>query len=164
MANTDVKPRPVPKPTPTTQAFWDGAKKGKLMLQWDPVARKYQFWPRANSVRTGRRNLQWKPTSGKGELYSFTITHVPTPGFEDKAPYVVGMVELDEGVRIIANMINLKPEDVEIGMRVKVAWEKINDDITYFAFEPDKSGPARAKARPKAKARPRAKAKPKAAK
>ena len=75
MANTDVKPRPLPKPTPATQAFWDGAKKGKLMLQWDPVARKYQFWPRANSVRTGRRNLEWKATSGKGELYSFTITH-----------------------------------------------------------------------------------------
>jgi uncharacterized OB-fold protein len=135
----DVKPRPVPKPTPTTQEFWDGAKKGKLMLQWDPTARKYQFWPRANSVRTGRRNLQWKPTSGKGELYSYTITYVATPGFEDKTPYVVGLIELDEGVRIIANMLNVTPETVEIGMRVKVAWEKLNDDITYFAFEPDKA-------------------------
>lgn len=139
---SNAKPRPVPKPTPTTQAFWDGAKKGKLMLQWDPTARKYQFWPRANSVRTGKRNLQWKATSGKGELYSYTITHVPTPGFEDKTPYVVGLVELDEGVRIIANMINLAPDDVEIGMRVKVAWEKLSDEITYFAFEPDTKGRA----------------------
>ena len=166
MAKTDVKPRPVPKPTPTTQEFWDGAKKGKLMLQWDPIARKYQFWPRANSVRTGRRNLQWKATSGKGHLYSFTITHVPTPGFEAKAPYVVGMIELDEGVRIISNMVNMTPDEVEIGMRVKVAWEKLNDDITYFAFEPDKRGKAKAKpkAKAKAKAKPRAKAKPKAKK
>lgn len=140
MAETKAKPRPVPKPTPTTQAFWDGAKAGRLMLQWDPKARKYQFWPRANSVRTGRRNLQWKPTSGKGELYSFTITHVATPGFEDKTPYAVGLIELDEGVRIIGNLINVAIEDVKIGMRVKVAWEKIDDDITYFAFEPDKKG------------------------
>ena len=110
------------------------------MLQWDPKARKYQFWPRANSVRTGRRNLQWKPTSGKGELYSFTITHVATPGFEDKTPYAVGLIELDEGVRIIGNLLNVAIEDVKIGMRMKVAWEKIDDDITYFAFEPDKKG------------------------
>jgi uncharacterized OB-fold protein len=144
MADTNVKPRPLPKPTTATQAFWDGAKKGKLMLQWDPTAKKYQFWPRANSVRTGKRNLQWKATSGKGELYSFTITHVPTPGFEARAPYVIGMIELDEGVRIIANLINIKIDDVEIGMRMKVAWEKLSDDITYFAFEPDK----RAKSKP----------------
>ena len=145
MTDVNVKPRPLPKPTPATQAFWDGAKKGKLMLQWDPTAKKYQCWPRANSVRTGKRNLQWKATSGKGELYSFTITHVPTPGFEARAPYVIGMIELDEGVRIIANLINIKIDDVEIGMRMKVAWEKLSDDITYFAFEPNK----RAKSKPK---------------
>jgi uncharacterized OB-fold protein len=138
MAKIDTKPRPLPKPTPATQAFWDGAKKGKLMLQWDPTAKKYQFWPRANSVRTGKRNLQWKPTSGKGELYSFTITHVPTAGFEARAPYVIGMIELDEGVRIIANLVNIEIEDVEIGMRMKVAWERLSDDITYFSFEPDR--------------------------
>ena len=137
MAKIETKPRPLPKPTPATQAFWDGAKKGKLMLQWDPTAKKYQFWPRANSVCTGKRNLQWKPTSGKGELYSFTITHVPTPGFEARAPYVIGMIELDEGVRIIANLVNIEIEDVEIGMRMKVAWERLSDDITYFSFEPD---------------------------
>ena len=50
------------------------------------------------------------------------------------------MIELDEGVRIIGNMVNVQPEDIEIGIRVKVAWEKINDDITYFAFEPDRRG------------------------
>lgn len=145
MVDTNVKPRPLPKPTPATQAFWDGAKKGKLMLQWDPTAKKYQFWPRANSVRTGKRNLQWKPTSGKGELYSFTVTHVPTAGFEARAPYVIGMIELDEGVRIIANLINIEIEDVEIGIRMKVAWEKLSDDITYFAFEPDKRAKSKAK-------------------
>ena len=137
--NTNVKPRPLPKPTPTTQPFWDGAKRKKLMLQYDPTKRKYQFWPRMCSVRTGKRNLQWKETSGKGELYSFTVTHVPTAGFEEKTPYLVGLVELDEGVRIIANLVNVKPDDAKIGMRVKVAWEALSDDINYFAFEPDRS-------------------------
>ena len=136
--NADARPRPVPRPTPTTQPFWDGAKKKKLMLQYDPVARRYQFWPRQCSVRTGKRNLQWKEASGKGTLYSFTETHVPTAGFEGRTPYVIGLVELDEGVRIIANLVNVAPGEAKVGMKLEVAWEKLTDDINYFAFEPAK--------------------------
>ena len=50
----------------------------------------------------------------------------------------MGLIELDEGVRIIGNIINVKAEDVKIGMKVKVAWEALSDDINYFAFEPAK--------------------------
>jgi uncharacterized OB-fold protein len=135
--NTEAKkPRPLPRPTPTTKAFWDGAKEGDLMLQYDPSTRRYQFWPRMCSVRTGRRNLQWRKATGRGKIYSFTTTYVPTAGFEDKVPYLVGLIELDEGVRIIGNLINVKPENVKIGMPVKVTWEKLADDANYFAFEP----------------------------
>ena len=132
--------RPVPKPTPTTQPFWDGAKEGELMLQYDPATRKHQFWPRANSVRSGKRNLRWSRASGKGTLYSYTVTHVPTAGFDGKAPYVIGLIELDEGVRIIANLKDVAPEDAEIGMRVKAVWEKIGEDGAYFAFVPENEG------------------------
>ena len=108
MAKTEAKPRPLPKPTPATQAFWDGAKKGKLMLQWDPRARKYQFWPRENSVHTGRRNLQWKATSGKGELYSYTVTYVPTPGFENRVEELVNenseVKQFNKGLLLLATM------------------------------------------------------------
>ena len=76
--NAKANPRPLPEPTPTTQPFWDGAKKRKLMLQYDPSTRGYQFYPRQCSVRTGKRNLQWKKVSGRGTLYSYTWTYVPT--------------------------------------------------------------------------------------
>ncbi len=136
--NTKVTPRPVPRPTEASQPFWDGAKKKQLWLQYDPVSKRYQFWPRTCSVRTGKRNLKWRKTSGKGTLYSYTDTYVGPPGFADRTPYLVGLIELDEGVRIIANLVNLKAEDVKVGMKVKVAWEKLSDDINYFAFEPAK--------------------------
>lgn len=136
--NADTRPRPMPRPTPTTQPFWDGAKNGKLMLQYDPVARRYQFWPRSCSVRTGKRNLRWQQAKGTGTLYSFTETHVPTAGFEGKGPYMIGLVELDEGVRIIANLVNVGSDTVKVGMKLKVAWEKLSDDLSYFAFEPAK--------------------------
>ncbi len=134
--NNQTRPRPVPQPTPATQPFWDGARQKKLMLQYDPVSRRYQFWPRACSVRTGRRNLRWREAKGSGTLYSFTQTHVPTAGFEGKAPYLIGLVELDEGVRIIANLINVASDQVAIGMRLTLAWEPISEDLNYFAFEP----------------------------
>lgn len=137
MNTPQQRPRPLPKPTPTTRFFWDAAKQGKLALQYDPGARRYQFWPRANSVRTGRRNLEWRVVSGKGTVYSYTVTHVPTAGFQDKVPYLVGLIELDEKVRIIANLINVAPDAVKIGMRVRVTFERLSDEIDYFAFEPD---------------------------
>ena len=61
--NTKVTPRPVPRPTQASQPFWDGAKKKQLWLQYDPVSRRYQFWPRICSVRTGKLNLRWRKTS-----------------------------------------------------------------------------------------------------
>jgi len=76
--------------------------------------------------------------SGKGTVYSYTVTHVPAAGFQDKVPYLVGLVELDEKVRIIANLVNVAPDAVEIGMRVRVTFERLSDEIDYFAFEPDK--------------------------
>ena len=136
--NTKVTPRPVPRPTQASQPFWDGAKKKQLWLQYDPVSRRFQFWPRICSVRTGKLNLRWRKTSGKGIVYSYPDTYVAAPGFADKTPDLVGMIELDEGVRIIGNIINVKAEDVKIGMKVKVAWEALSDDINYFAFEPAK--------------------------
>lgn len=132
-----TKARPLPTPTNITQPFWDAAREHRLVIQYDPDADAYQFYPRAVSMATGKRNLEWRDVSGRGSVFSYTVTHVPTPGFEDKAPYAIASIDLDEGVRMLVNMVNVDPEEVKIGMRVKVCWEKLSDDITYFAFEPD---------------------------
>jgi len=129
--------RPLPDPTPTSQPFWNGARDGKFMLQYDPASRGYQFWPRDCSVLSGKRNLRWKETSGHGAIYAVTETHVAAAGFEGQQPYLVGLIDLDEGVRIIGNLVNFKAADAVIGARVRVVWEKISDEITYFAFEPE---------------------------
>jgi uncharacterized protein len=130
-------PRPLPVPTATTKFFWEAAKAGKLALQYDPATGRYQFWPRAGSVATGQPNLEWRIVSGRGHIYSYTVTHVPTPGFEDRGPYPIGLVELEEGVRIIANLVKLDPAALKIGLRVKVTFETLAPGISYFAFEPE---------------------------
>ena len=79
----------------------------------------------------------WRQASGKGKLYSFTIVHVPGAGFEDRVPYVIGLVEIDEGVRIVANLTGLAPQEAKIGLPVRVTWEPVGD-TNYYAFEPDR--------------------------
>ena len=137
MTDTPKRPRPLPQPWLLTEPFWEAARSGKLMIQYDPVVQKYQFYPRSVSVFTGRRNLEWREVPGKGTLYSFTDIHVAPPGFEDLAPYMIGVIELDEGVRMMTPLQGLTMEDAVLGMRMRVCWHKLSDEITYPAFEPD---------------------------
>ena len=130
--------RPLPEGWILTRPFWEATRTGKLMIQYDPAVGKYQFYPRSVSVWTGRRNLEWRAVSGKGTLYSFTETHVAPPGFEELAPYMIGVIELDEGVRMMTPLENLTVEEARLGMRMRVCWQKLSDEITYPAFEPDR--------------------------
>ena len=136
-AERPKRPRPLPQPWIMLKPFWEATKQGKLLIQYDPAVKKYQFYPRPVSVFTGRRNLEWREVSGKGALYSFTETHVAPPGFEDLAPYMIGVVELDEGVRMMAPLQNITVDSARLGMRLRVCWQKLSDEITYPAFEPD---------------------------
>ena len=130
--------RPLPEGWILTRPFWEATRTGKLMIQYDPAVGQYQFYPRSVSVWTGRRNLEWRAVSGKGTLYSFTETHVAPPGFEELAPYMIGVIELDEGVRMMTPLENLTVEEARLGMRMRVCWQKLSDEITYPAFEPDR--------------------------
>ena len=128
--------RPAPVPHNFSKPFWEAAQQGKFMLQYCPATGKYQFYPRPVSVYTGKRDLEWREASGKGTVYTFTVSHKAPPPFRIVAPFVIATVELAEGVRIIANLINCPPERVRIGMPVRLAWVKAGD-MNFPAFEPD---------------------------
>lgn len=137
MTDTEQRLRPLPTPTNITQEFWDAAKQKRLLLQYDPQAGKYQFYPRGISLYSGKRNLEWRESAGKGSLYSYTETVIPTRGFEDIAPYLIALVELDEGVRLMALLHNCSADDAKIGMRVRLCWDELTEGYSFFAFEPD---------------------------
>ena len=137
MSNGGTSPRPVPQPGLLTAPFWQAAREHRLVVQYDAAADAYQFYPRAISVHTSRQNLEWREVSGKATLYSYTVTHIPPPGFEGGDPYLIGVVELDEGVRMMAPLSGIETGAATIGMRLRVCWQDIDDEITYFAFEPD---------------------------
>ena len=128
--------RPVPKPDAyvPTQPFWDGAKAGKLMLQFCKDTNRFQHYPRPVSIYTGSRNLEWREVSGNGEIYACSTLRISGPGIEGRLPLSVATIELDEKVRIMGNIIGSKPEDIKIGMRVCLVWDPLDGDTPYPAF------------------------------
>lgn len=118
-----------------TQPFWDGIAAGKLVLQYCTEAKRFQHYPKPVSSYTGRRTLEWRETGGKGVIYACTVVRIPGPGLEGRLPLCVATVELDEGVRIIANIVNCAPEQMAIGKRVVLAWDPLTSEQNYPAFQ-----------------------------
>lgn len=129
--------RPIPKQGVyvDSRPFWDGIAQGKLVLQYCTDAKRFQHYPKPVSGFTGRRTLAWREVSGKGEIYACTVVRIPGPGVEGRIPLCVATVQLDEGVRIIANVLNCAPGDMAIGKRVKLAIDQLAPGHPYPAFE-----------------------------
>jgi uncharacterized protein len=132
--------RPLPTPmTPEAKPYWDGLKDEKLMLPKCGDCNKSFFYPRVACPHCHSRNIGWEQASGKGVLYSFEIAYRSlNPAFKIEPPYVLAMIELEEGPRIMSNLINIEadPAVVKIGTPVEVVFEKQNDDVTIPLFQP----------------------------
>ncbi|MFM9938544.1 MAG: Zn-ribbon domain-containing OB-fold protein [Hyphomicrobiaceae bacterium] len=128
--------RPLPKPTPETQHFWDGAKAGDLLLQSCNDCSKTYFPPRPFCPKCGSRSVKTVKASGKAKLHSFVIHHRPAPGFDP--PYAIAVVELAEGPRMMTNIVGCPqtPEALKVDMNLEVTFEKQTDTISLPFFKP----------------------------
>ena len=82
-------------------------------------------------------HLEWRAADRTGTVYSYsTVYRALVPGFEDDVPYVVAMIELDEGVRLLSQVIYCEPEEVFIGLRVSVTFEEARDGVVLPKFRP----------------------------
>ncbi len=129
--------RPRPEPTPTSRPFWEATARGEFMIQHCRRCDAYVFYPRINCTGCGSLELEWRPTSGRGSVYSYTVARRPThPAFADRVPYVIAIVELEEGPRVTTNLVDCDPEKVKIGMPVRVVFEDPVDGIAIPVFQP----------------------------
>lgn len=120
----------------TSAPFWAGVREHRLMLQYDPVAKRYQFYPRPISLYGASTELEWKEASGEGSLAAFTLTHFPTPGFEAITPYIEVLVQLDEGPLLFAPLQGASYEELSVGQRVRIAWPRNTGEPSHpFWFE-----------------------------
>ena len=127
--------RPLPKPTPETRHFWDGTAVGELRLQRCRSCDQTYFPPQPFCPRCASDDVEVVRASGRGSLYSYVITHRAAPGFE--APYVIAEVELEEGPRMLSNLVGIDPDPelLVLDLPLEVTFEAF-DDITLPQFRP----------------------------
>jgi uncharacterized OB-fold protein len=132
--------KPIPVPDNISRTFWENAKAHKLLLQRCRDCGTYQSFPQSCCRRCLADNPEWIESSGKGKVYSFTIIHrPPSHSFEEDVPYIVAIIELDEGPRLMSNIIEAKPDEVQVNMRVEVIFDDINSMISLPRFRPIRS-------------------------
>ena len=126
-----------PPVTETSRPFWEATRERRLVLQWCAECDAAVFYPRDNCPRCLRDALEWRPASGHGVVYAFSVHHLAgNPFMGDRLPYAVALVELDEGVRMMANIVGCAPDDVVVGMPVAVTWEPLSDGRHLPQFAP----------------------------
>ena len=116
--------RPTIVPTELSEPYWAAAAKGELLLQRCENCAEFTFYPRYACPTCGTGDLVWTPSRGRGTLFTYTIARRSThPRLNSRVPYVVAIVELDEGPRMTSAIVAATVEDVRIGRRVRVVFE-----------------------------------------
>jgi uncharacterized OB-fold protein len=127
--------KPLPHPTRVSQPFWDAARRHELMLQRCEACRKFIYYPRPRCPHCFSDRLQWQPCSGTGKLYSYTVVRRPSSHLFADGPYVLAIVELDEGPRMTTNIV-APPESLKVDMPVTVFFDDVTPDRTLVKFKP----------------------------
>jgi uncharacterized protein len=122
------------------EPFWNATREGRLLLPWCTACARPVWYPREVCPRCLGSTLEWRESHGRGVVYACTVEHkAQTRALA--APYVVALVELDEGVRLLSNVVGRPPERVAVGDRVRVTWEPLSDGRRLPLFEPvDRAG------------------------
>ncbi|MBN2239864.1 MAG: Zn-ribbon domain-containing OB-fold protein [Dehalococcoidales bacterium] len=131
--------KPVPTITTDNKTFWEYMKKHEFSVQKCKECGELTYPPSAACHNCLSPDFEWMKLSGKGKVYSFVVVRrAGMPAFAAEVPYVVAIIETEEGVRYSSNIIECDPDEVYIDMPVEVVYEDVNDKITLPKFRPVK--------------------------
>lgn len=127
--------KPLPIPTPWSQPFWDGCKRHELIIQRCKECQRFTFYPKILCPQCLSPNLEWVKSSGRGKVYSYTIVYSYGPTeFSEDTPYIVAIIDLQEGVRMMSNIVDCPPESVKCDMEVEVVFDDVTENVTLPKF------------------------------
>lgn len=133
--------KPLPRVTDLTRPYWDAIQRGELYLQRCDDCRSWVFYPSRWCRACYSSRLTWTRCAGKGVIYSYSIVHYPpSPAFAADVPYVLAIVELAEGPRLMTNLVNCPLEEVAVGLPVRLCCEERAGGFKVPQFEPARSG------------------------
>lgn len=130
--------RPVPPISDVAAPYWEGARSGVLRIQQCGRCGATPFPPRRRCPDCGSDDLEWGDHSGRGVIVAATVVHRPPhPAFAGQCPFVLAIVELDDGPRLTSNIVGCPPEEAKIGVAVVVDFDPIDDsDVVVPVFRP----------------------------
>jgi uncharacterized OB-fold protein len=121
-----------------SEPFWAAAREGRLLIMHCRACDRPYFYPRRYCPRCWSDETEWRQASGRGTVYSYSVVHQnPAPPFRDWCPYAVLVVELDEGVRMMANWDRAAPlEGLAVDVPVRVTFEAVTPEVSLPRFRP----------------------------
>ena len=134
---SDAFTKPVPRPTPDTQPYWDGLARGQLLIQRCKSCGSFRHYPRPVCPACWSMDHEWVAASGQGTVHSWTVAHHPFHlGFKAESPYVLLTVDLAEGVRAMGQLRGLDPAALRLGLPVEVDFVREGEGPTLPVFRP----------------------------
>lgn len=121
----------VPQPTAVSAPFWEATRRRELVLQWCPQCARLVHYPRARCPSCGGDELDWRPMSGAATVYA-AATHHPRAA----DPYCIALVDLAEGARLLTRIVDVPPDEVQVGDAVTVRWWALDDGRNLPVFGP----------------------------
>lgn len=120
-----------------SRPFWDGCRYRTLTVQRCASCRKLRYPISPVCPHCLGREWRWEPLSGSGTVYTFVVfRHAYNDAWSDRVPYTVAIVELEEGVMMIGNITGIAPEEVTVGMPVRVEFEWVTPEVAIPVFVP----------------------------
>jgi uncharacterized OB-fold protein len=136
--STGGLPSPAPYVSPETKEFWEATADHRLLLRHCDGCGSYIWYPRPFCPSCGSTETSWAQASGRGTVYTFTVVHRSgVPGYIEALPYVIAYVQLDEGPRIMTNIVGIEPGQVRVDMPVTVVFHDTGHGSALFRFRPD---------------------------
>ncbi|MCH8916553.1 MAG: OB-fold domain-containing protein [Proteobacteria bacterium] len=129
--------KPLPRPAPESEPFWAAAREHVLRLQKCAACGQFWFPPSRRCPHCLAAEHSWEEVSGAGRVFSFVVYHrLYDKGWEGELPYVVAVIELLEGPRLLSTLTGIAPKDVVCDMAVKVVFDDVTEDVSLPKFAP----------------------------
>ena len=137
MAAEYAKPLPRPLSPELSRPFWEAARRHELVMPRCKTCDHLFFYPRSECPHCFATNLEWVKVSGRGRLHSYTIVQQPAnPAFRDDVPYVYAVVQLEEGPRIVSNIVQCNPDTLRVDMPLETVFDDVTPEWTLVKFRP----------------------------
>jgi uncharacterized OB-fold protein len=121
-------PRPVSDVV--SEVFWAECRNHKLVMQRCDECESLRYPPRPGCPLCGSDAASWRLVTGRGQVYSWQVVHHPVhPGIREHVPYNISLIELDEGPRMVGNVVDVQPDELHAGLRVAVEFRDVGDDF-----------------------------------